>query len=90
MLEVAAESAPPKLSAAGLFYVAFIMIFVGLFLMTINGVWNSSGASGGAVVIVGPVPIILGSGPASVPLLILALIVTILAFAIMLVGRKLR
>jgi len=66
------------------------MIFVGVLLMTVTSVWNGGVVSGGAVILIGPVPIILGSGPASVPLLILALIFTIVSFLFFLVAGKKR
>jgi uncharacterized membrane protein len=66
------------------------MIFVGVFLMTVTSVWNTGAVSGGTVILIGPIPIILGSGPASVPLLILALIFTIISFLFFLVAGKKR
>jgi uncharacterized membrane protein len=73
-----------------LFFLAFIMIFVGMLLMTLGPLLNggTAGASGGAVILIGPIPIILGSGPFSGVILVLALVLTV--FALIFFGVILR
>ena len=73
-----------------LFFLAFIMIFLGIFLMTLAPILTEGtfGTSGGAVILIGPIPIILGSGPWSGIMVVLSLVVTVLA--IILVGVILR
>jgi uncharacterized membrane protein len=74
--------------ALWLFFLAFTMISVGMFLMALGITGNMSVMNGGTVILIGPIPIILGSGPYSVLTVILAAVVTILAVAIFL--RKFR
>lgn len=66
-------------SALWLLFAAFAMISVGIFLMALGLGGNLSGMSGGAVILIGPIPLVLASGPYSVLTIVLAVIVTILA-----------
>lgn len=74
--------------AIWLFFVAFAMISVGMFLMALGLGGNMSGIRGGAVILIGPIPIILGSGSYSVLTIVLAAVVTVLAVIVFL--RKFR
>jgi uncharacterized membrane protein len=73
-----------------LFSLAFIMIFVGILLMTLGPLFNGGtiGPSGGTIILIGPIPIILGSGPFSGVMVVLALVLTV--FALILFGVILR
>jgi uncharacterized membrane protein len=73
-----------------LFSLAFIMIFVGILLMTLGPLFGggTTGPSGGAIILIGPIPIILGSGPFSGVMVVLALVLTV--FALILFGVILR
>jgi len=66
-------------AALWLLFAAFAMISVGMFLMALGLGGNLSAMSGGAVILIGPIPIVLASGPYSVLTIVLAAIVTILA-----------
>jgi len=65
-----------------------VMIFVGMILIMVSTAWNTGGVNGGAVLIVGPVPIILGSGPYLVPLVGLSIVLTILAIVFFVLVRR--
>ena len=55
------------------------IVFVGVVLMVVAALFSGSGGvSGGAVVFIGPIPIILGSGAFSIPLLVLAILLTVI------------
>lgn len=71
-----------------LFFVAMVMIFVGMILIMVSTAWNTGSMNGGAVLIVGPVPIILGSGPYLVPLVGLSIVLTILAIIFFVLVRR--
>jgi len=64
-----------------LFFLAFVMIFVGVLLMNLDPILNGGtvGLSGGAVILIGPFPIILGSGPFSGVMVVLALVLSVCA-----------
>jgi uncharacterized membrane protein len=66
----------------------FFIVFVGIVLMVAAALlsWNG-GVSGGAVVFIGPIPIILGSGVFSTPLVILAIVLTVIGLIFYLRGR---
>ena len=64
-----------------LFFLAFVMIFVGMLLMSFDPILNGGtvGTSGGVVILIGPIPIVLGSGPFSGIMVVLALVLTVCA-----------
>ena len=75
-----------------LFSVAFAMIVIGMLLITAGSITGSnSGVSGGAVLLIGPIPIILGTGPYSFEMIVVAAVLTVLALGFfLLVRRKIR
>jgi len=48
-------------------------------LMTLGSLSNIESISGGAVILIGPIPIVFGTGPYSVALIALAAVLTIFA-----------
>jgi uncharacterized membrane protein len=58
--------------------------------MTLGSISNLQGVSGGAVILIGPIPIILGTGPYSVPLIALAAVLSAVALAFYFVMRRRR
>lgn len=75
-------------TAIWLFFIAFAMIFIGMLLMTIGSLTSPGGVSGGAVILIGPIPIILGAGPYSLAMIALAAVLTVSALAVFLVLRR--
>ena len=71
-----------------LFLVAFAAIFVGILLIALGSITNLGTTSAGAVILIGPIPIILGTGPYSFPLIALSVGVTIVAIVFFLVLRR--
>jgi uncharacterized membrane protein len=71
-----------------LFLLAFAAIFIGTLLIALGSMTNSGNASGGAIILIGPIPIILGSGPYSFALVGLAAVVTIVAVVLFLIMRR--
>ena len=60
-----------------LLFVALGMIFVGIFLLMISSSLN--GINGGGVILIGPIPILFGTGTNSTPLILIGAAVTIFA-----------
>jgi uncharacterized membrane protein len=58
-----------------LLFVAVGMIFVGIFLLMISSSLN--GISGGGVILIGPIPILIGTGTNSTSLILIGAVVTI-------------
>ncbi len=87
--ELPASSAISHSSVATwLFFVAFAVIFIGMLLMAFSSLSNGGGVTGGAIILIGPIPIILGSGPYSAPLIALGAVVTIATLVYLLLLRR--
>ena len=74
--------------ASLLFLLAFAAIFIGTVLVALGSIMNSGGTSSGAIILIGPIPIILGGGPYSLELVMLALALTIAAIVLFLFVRR--
>jgi len=74
--------------ATWIFFIAFALIFIGILLMTLGSISNLQGVSGGAVILIGPIPIVLGTGPYSVPLIVLAVVLSVFALAFYFMMRR--
>ena len=67
---------------------SFALLFVGMVVMMIASfTQGQSTTSGGAVILIGPIPIIVGSGPESSWLILLAAIITAIMVVISLLAR---
>ena len=72
-----------------IFLASFALVFIGMIVMMIASFSQGHGqGSGGIVILIGPIPIILGSGPESTWLILLAAIVTMIAFVAFLLTRR--
>ena len=72
-----------------IFLASFALIFIGMLVMMIaSSTQGHITTSGGAVILIGPIPIFLGSGPESSWLILLAAIVTAIALVVSLLTRR--
>jgi uncharacterized membrane protein len=72
-----------------LFFVGFLLTFIGFIVLIISTVLQeNSSVTGGLIIFVGPIPIILGSGPYAVFAILLAVILTIIGFIMLFLLRK--
>lgn len=72
-----------------LFLLGFALIFVGMiFLIASSILYGNVQTTTGIVIFVGPIPIILGTGPHSVFAILLATILTVLGIVFFLLWRK--
>src|SRR3972149_10350470 len=72
-----------------LFVLGFLLMFIGFIVLIIStALQENSSASGGLIIFVGPIPIILGSGPYAVFTILLAVILTIIGFIMFFLLRK--
>jgi uncharacterized membrane protein len=72
-----------------IFFASSALVFIGMIVMMIASFTQSHGqTSGGAVILIGPIPIILGSGPESTWLIALAAIITMIALVVFLLARR--
>ncbi|MFW6110988.1 MAG: TIGR00304 family membrane protein [Thermoproteota archaeon] len=63
-------------------------VLVGVLLLVVATVLSDASTSFGIVIFFGPIPIVVGSGPHSVWLILLAIILTVLSVVIFLVYRR--
>jgi len=71
-----------------LFLLSFLLIFIGVIFIVISVVLLGTPASAGVVLVLGPIPIILGTGPYATLALVLAVILTILSIVMFFVFQK--
>jgi uncharacterized membrane protein len=61
-----------------LFFTGFLIVFIGMALMIVSSLFSGTGSAlGGAVIFIGPIPILLGSGPFSLQVFLLAIVLTV-------------
>ncbi|KPV61571.1 MAG: hypothetical protein AOA65_2388 [Candidatus Bathyarchaeota archaeon BA1] len=73
-----------------LFLLGSLLIFIGMIFIIITSILSGAPSTfgGGAIIFVGPIPIILGTGPYSIWAIILALLLTILGVILFMTWRK--
>jgi uncharacterized membrane protein len=64
------------------------MIIVGMLLIALGSMSNIGNMSSGAIILIGPIPIVLGGGPYSFELVELAVVLTIAAVILFLAVRR--
>jgi len=74
--------------ARWLFFIAFGVVFIGILLMMLGSLSNQGGFSGGAIILIGPIPIVLGTGPYSFGLIAVASVLTVASIIFFLVVRR--
>jgi uncharacterized membrane protein len=71
-----------------LLLLGFLLIFIGMLLIMITTVLYGTSANFGAIIFIGPIPIVLGAGPDSICAIIIAVAVTIVGVILFLLLRK--
>jgi uncharacterized membrane protein len=70
-------------------FIAFAMITIGFLLMVVGPLTEAGGRfSGGAIILIGPIPIVLGTGPYSWVMIAVAAVLTVLALVVFLLLRR--
>ena len=68
---------------------SFALVLIGMVVMMIASSMEGQGqTSGGTVILIGPIPIVLGSGPESDWLILLSAIITVVALTAFLLTRR--
>ena len=70
-----------------LLWIGFLLIFTGTILAVISSLFSDSGISTG-IVIVGPIPIIIGTGPYAFLIILVAAALTIVCLVLFLFLRR--
>ena len=61
---------------------AFAAIFIGMLLVALGSISGSTNSSTGGIILIGPIPIILGAGPYSFDLIALSVGLTVIALVV--------
>lgn len=70
-------------------FASFAMILIGMIMMALASFTQGQGVTGGgAIILIGPIPIILGGGPQSTWLILLGAIITVIALVVLLFSRR--
>jgi uncharacterized membrane protein len=89
VMETEGEQESPSSLPMKLFLLGFLLMFAGVVVIMASALLEGdANVSGGAVIFVGPIPIILGSGPNAFLAVILAAVLTIIGFIVFLWMRK--
>jgi uncharacterized membrane protein len=89
------ETAPPSLSyfspLSVLLFIASAAIFIGILLVVLGSLSNlDQGTSGGAIILIGPIPIVLGGGPNSLAIIAIGAVLTIVTVVFFLILSRRR
>ena len=71
-----------------LFIMGFFMILVGIIILVVATAVHSGSANFGALILIGPFPIVVGFGPEATWVVLLAIILAVLSILIFLVLRR--
>ena len=75
--------------ASWIMFLASALIITGALLITADSITGMNGVtSGGAVILIGPIPVILGSGAFSVELMTAAAVLTVVGLVFFLLIRR--
>ena len=88
-METEQEQESPSSLPMKLFLLGFLLVFVGVVVIMASALLGGDGTvSGGAVIFVGPIPIILGAGPDAFLAIIIAAVLTLIGFVAFLWMRR--
>jgi len=66
-----------------LFLIGLFLMFAGVIVLVVSALLGGNGTvSGGAIIFVGPIPIVLGAGPHAFLVVVVAAVLTVIGFAV--------
>ena len=88
-METEQEQESPSSLPLKMLLFGFLLVFAGVVVITVSALFGGDGtASGGAIIFVGPIPIILGAGPDAFLMIVLAAALTTIGFIVYFWTRK--
>jgi len=82
-METEQEQESPSSLPMRLFLLGFLLVFAGVVVIMVSALLGGNGTvSGGAVIFVGPIPIILGAGPDAFLAIIIAAVLTLIGYVV--------
>lgn len=86
LLDRNGEVEPPQfnvfsgfLNPINLFFMSILLIFIGFFCIMLGSIIGGRLEGLGAIIMIGPIPIIVGAGPFSTEVILIGVVVTIIA-----------
>jgi len=71
-----------------LFILGFFIIFLGIIILVVAAVLSGGSTNFGALIFIGPIPIVIGAGPEATLMILLAIVLAVLAIIMFLVLRR--
>jgi len=71
-----------------LFLAGFVLVLVGVAVVSAASLLNGGSASGGVVIFIGPFPLVFGAGPGATWLVLIGIILTALSIILFVVMRR--
>lgn len=71
-----------------LFIIGFFITFVGIIILIVAAVLSNGSTNFGALIFIGPFPIVVGAGPQATWMVLFAIILAILSIIMFLISRK--
>ncbi len=71
-----------------LFVIGFFIIFAGIIILIVAMVLSGGSANFGALILIGPLPILVGAGPEATWMVLLAIVLAVLSIIIFLISRR--
>ncbi len=71
-----------------LFIIGFFIIFAGIIILIIAAMLSDGSINFGAVIFIGPFPIVVGAGPEATWMVLFAIVLAVLSIIMLLVSRK--
>jgi uncharacterized membrane protein len=69
-------------------FAGFAVIIVGIILLVLSSVLNSSSGSVGGVIFIGPFPIVFGTGQDATWLIVISLVIAVIMLVLLFVWRR--
>lgn len=82
------ETAPMFPPALKLFFIAFVLIFLGILILMLTAILSGLTKASGLILFLGPIPVIFGVGENLALLLIIAAILTILCIVVFIIFSR--
>jgi len=71
-----------------LFIIGFLIIFAGIIILIVAAMLSGGSMNFGAVIFIGPFPIVIGAGPEATWMVLFAIILAVLSIIMLLVSRR--
>jgi uncharacterized membrane protein len=72
-----------------LFFIGFLTVFLGIIILTFAALFYGEGSMNfGALIFIGPIPIVVGAGPEATLMVLIAVILAVLSVILFIIMRR--